>query len=222
MSFPFTYENYYRVHDTALMNWVKSLHVDYNAKDSPIQPPQVNVPIISVFASPDRAFAQALDLLTRTNWITTAGSPKVDASNAAKLNGLPLPLVSIQRGDDEPDHEMEGIPKRIGFSANNTTASFPLWKPRWIPYELTFWGRKTFTDNYIREWILGQLGTRGNLSNEVYIDVIHTDPWGVKRQSLQIIDFTDESDLEGRQIRFKRVLCRVRLRGWLTNTLATV
>jgi hypothetical protein len=219
MSTPNTLEQFFRVHDQAMLSWVQTLHVDYgDGSVNPTAPPlfstpKNNVPIIAVFASPDRAFAQAYETLINIGWISGTGTAEQEA-NVDILNGLPLPLVSIQRLDEEQDLERMNVPAFI-YTDDTNEHTYPMWQTYWFPYELNFWCQKRYTDTFIREWLYGQMGARGNLAKETVINVVHASPFGTKRQCLQLLNISDNSDLEGNDPHYLRFTVSVQLRAYL-------
>jgi hypothetical protein len=193
--------------------WLNGMIVDYGDYGGVLKGPLNGVPIISCFASPDRAFAQAADLLIKTGK-TTGGTAENWANEVNRLNGLPLPIVSIYRSDAQYDPSLAGIPKRFPLSTAPTT-SVQYWRPYRIPYQLDFWSMKTYTDTLFREWMESQFGIIGNLQNEAYISVTHVAPYGVKRQSLLNEGARDTSYLEGNQPRYRRLTYSLSLRAYL-------
>lgn len=227
MSLPYSWEQFLRIHDAAMKTWLEGLHVDYgdgSAKgpggNPPVfDPPRQDVPIIAVMASPDRAFAAAADLLINTGMVT-GGAQKAWQDEVVKLNGLPLPIASIYRGDPQRDPSMAGVPKRFPLSQAQPNTIVQYWRAYRIPYQIDFWQRYVYTDSFIREWMEVQFGGIGNEENETYITVTHTPPYGDKRQSLLNQGSQDNSDLEGNQTRYKRFTYSLSLRGWfITNPL---
>lgn len=178
-----------------------------------------NTPIISVLASPDRSFAQASDLLKKTGWIPGVGSETAD-KDLDLFNGMPLPLVSVERTEHDIDNDLLGVPKKI--AADNTNTSFyAYWTPYWFYYTLSFWTTKKYTMNFCAEWMESQFGMLGNLGRETYITVGHSNPWGSKRQSLQRESFSDNSDLEGSDPRTFRWDYSLKMRAWLIRPVLT-
>jgi len=223
MSSPYSYEQFYRIHDAAMKVWVETFHVDYGtgagngpgAQPAIFNPPRNDVPIVAVMASPDRAFAAAADLLINTGLIP-GSTQQVWQDTVALLNGLPLPIVSIYRGDAQFDPTMSGVPKRfpLGGSGSLASSTVQYWRPYRIPYQLDFWSQKTYTDSFFREWLESQCGIVGNLQNELYISVTHDPPYGVKRQSLLNFGARDNAALEGNQERYRRTTYSLSLRAW--------
>jgi hypothetical protein len=290
MAQPASFENFFRIHDEALMNWLQGFTVDYNdagglfgrtpisslsqsssvatcVTSSPhgltagntfvilgVSPTgwngnwtvlsvtsatqftfnvvgnpasatsfgtatitRNNQPIISVYSSPDRAFAAASDLLIRTGWIPGL-SNSAELDNVELLNGLPLPLCSVWRTNHERDPSMQGVPKQIASDSTHTHY-YPLWMSYWLYYDVSFWSQKKYTQNFAMEWMEAQFGTLGNLGNECFIPVVHNPPFGQKTQSLQLESYNDNSDLEGNDPRYMRWDYSLRLRGWFQRNL---
>lgn len=212
-----SYEDTLRRHDTAFYNFFDALHVDYgnlglgieDNLDSPFAPIDRNdFPILRVFASPQRAVAEVMDLLVHTGWIAGADS-EAQAANVQVLRGkasedfavLPLPLITIVRGDPVPNAQDSGVPKvfrKQCFDEANGAYQTQPWPGAYeITYQVTVWNVKRYTGNFVREWVLGQLGKRGLNEMEVLIPVVHDDPWGTIQQALTVDAIADQSVLEG-------------------------
>jgi len=219
---PYTQGNSLRNHDIAIMNWLSGLHVDYGTDPDGLSVQQTNVPILSVFSTPDRAYAEIVDLLARKRWITGSTYDEMKA-NAAKIEALPLPIVTVVAGEPAFDPEMVGVPKKF---ANRTAPGIGPGEP--YPghyrreYTVNFWSRRRSTDNFIREWVMSQFGIRGCAFNERLIPVDHGEPHGTWLQSLKHLGGADQSDLEGEEVAYKRVEYSFSLRFWLMRANTTL
>ncbi len=202
---PYTLEDAMRQHDQAFMDWIQTFHCDYNDIAGT---PRLNVPCLSLKASPDRAFAQIPDLLVERGWI--AGATDAERrDNAARFNIPPLPLISVTRLDPVPDPELS---RSAGFvdklELNHVTQKYiphPWPRHYYTQYTVSFWALKSYTDNLFKAFIFGQMGRQGSNHNEVMIPVKHVEPWGEMFQRLRYDGSVDASDLEGENIRFIRV-----------------
>lgn len=215
MATPHTFENTLRIHDAAFFNWLGGLRVDYGTVGTE---DRSDFPILRVFASPDRAFAAVVDLLVRMCWIDGATAQAM-RDNADNFAVLPLPIATIYRGDAVPDPELRGTPKEFRKRWYNLTTR--QWERHpWpghyrTPYTVSFWMTRRYTEAFIREWVLGQLGARGLNENETLIPVVHDEPWGLIRQALRFDDMADQSELEGEEPRWIRFDATFNLRTWL-------
>lgn len=222
MSIPFNYEDTLRIHDLAIYNWLRGLPIDYGDIAGT---PRNAFPILSVMATPDRPFADIPNLLVTLGWIngTTAAEMLTNASDEAKWPVLPLPICSFQRGDPTPDTELSGVPKMYRASFFNVATG--QWERHQWPghyrteYTLTFWSLLRSTDNYIREWVMSQMGHVGAGESETFIPVVHKAPWGTMRQSCKLVATSDVSDLEGDGQRYIRTEVVLSLRTWLMRTI---
>ena len=214
MSAPHSFEDTIRIHDIGFFNWLGTLRVDYGTVGGE---DRSDFPILRVFASPERAFAQVTDLLVRMCWIDGATAADM-RDNADRFAVLPLPVVSIQRGDPLPDPELRGTPKVFRQRWLNLRTGqwerHPFPGHYRTPYTATFWMKKRYTEAYIREWIMAQLGLVGMAENEVLIDITHQDPWALMPQALRFDGWSDLSDLEGEGQRYIRVEVSFNLRTW--------
>ncbi len=220
MSLPHSYEDMVRRHDQAFFNWLGGLHVDYgtpatldpNFPVSGVWPTRLNFPILRVMASPSRAFAPLVNLLVSQGWISGADA----ATLANDIAVLPLPVATIERGDPEIDPTSTSVPKAFRRSRFNQETQ--LWEShRWpgvyyTPYRVTFWCAKRYTEAFLREWIMSQLGRLGVADSEVLIQVDHRDPWNKQWQNLRFEGLSDLSDLEGDAQRMLRFEASFRLR----------
>lgn len=219
MAQPHSFEDTLRVHDAAFFNWLGGLRVDYGTVGTE---DRSDFPILRVFAAPDRAFAAVVDLLVRMCWIdgATAADMRANADNFAVL---PLPVATIYRGDALPDPELRGSPKEFRKRwFNLTTREWERhpWPGHYrTPYTVSFWMTRRYTEAFIREWIMGQLGAQGLQENEVLIPVVHNDPWGTIRQALRFDDFADNSELEGEEPRWVRIDVTFALRTWFFRVI---
>lgn len=215
MATPHSFENTLRVHDAAFFNWLGGLRVDYGtvgAED------RSNFPILRVFASPDRAFASVVDLLVRLCWIDGATAQAM-RDNADNFAVLPLPVATIFRGDSTPDPELRGTPKvfrKRWYNLQTRQWEQHPWPGHYrTPYTVSFWMTRRYTEAFIREWVMAQLGQRGVAETEVLIPVVHAAPWETIRQALRFDDFADNSELEGEEPRWIRFDATFALRTWL-------
>ena len=223
MASPASFENTVRLHDSAFYEWLGNLRVDYGASsdlhpDMPqadVYPTRDNFPILRVFASPQRAFATVVDRLVHQGWVTTDTAEAMRTS-ADRFAVLPLPVATIERGDPVPDTITASVPKRFARAwFNPTTGNWEghPWPAVYLtPYTVTFWSEKRYTEAFLREWILSQLGLLGAGDRELFLPITHADPWGVKLQSLTLDSFSDQSDLEGDNPRYIRFEASFQLR----------
>jgi len=217
MAAPASYEDTLRRHDVAFYKWLGNLRVDYGApSDFPAESPFVssyptrqNFPILRTQATRERAFATVVDLLVSLGWINTGTADQI-RQKAGDFAVLPLPIALIERGDYEIDTTAASVPKRFSRSFFNQATlkweSHPWPATYFLPYRVTFWCSKRYTEAFMREWVMAQLGKLGAADNEVLIPVEHRQPWGTQWHKLQYEGSSDLSDLEGdlpRQIRYE-------------------
>lgn len=228
MSSVFSLEDTMRRHDTALYEWLGGITVDYGTNADLHELVTIgrdNLPILRVFAAPDRAIASIVDLLVARGWIAGDSVP-LQTANATTLRDyadknfsvLPLPLITIQRNDPVANLPDSGVPKT--FRRQNFSQAAQTWEQHQWPgayettYTVTFWSIKRYTEVFFREWLYSQMGKRGVGEQEVLVPVIHDDPWGTIRQRLVFEGSSDLSDLEGENARYMRFEYTLRLRTW--------
>lgn len=215
MSVPHSYENSLRIHDKAFYDWLGGLRVDYDGSagihpefpEAASYPVRKGFPILRTMATRMRAFATIVDLLVAQNWITgnTASELRQKASD---FSVLPLPIATFERGDPTPDLQSVSVPKRFRRSRFNQETG--QWENHpWpgiylLPYTVTFWCIKRYTEAYVREWLMSQIGRLGVNDSEVLIPVEHSAPWGTQFQALRLEGTADQSDLEGENPRYIR------------------
>ena len=211
MSFaPFPNESPLRVHDQAMVTWLSGLHVDYgtiNGAD------RTDFPILTVLATPDRTFAEVADLLVTSGWVG-GSTDSVRRVNANALEVLPTPFVSVWRGDPVLDMAHTRVVPTMQFWDRDNQTVNSYYHPRYydVPYTLSFFSQKTYTDNYLREWLMGQFSVIGCSANERLIPVVHANPFGTTKQCLRFRGTSDRSNLEGNQPRYKRFDANLELR----------
>lgn len=220
MAAPYTLNDSFRVHDTAVVTWLSGLHVDYGMVGNTVRN---NVPILTVFATPDRAFASVKKLLVVNGWINGASVSEQEA-NAAKMEVLPLPLASVTPSDPQPDPEMANVPgrlrQRVHTGGPRKSMAFPGHYSR--EYTINFWSKERSTDNFIREWVMSRFGLRGSAYNECMLMVDQGPEVGMCMQRFKMLNVSDQSNLEGPDQTFKRVEFTFSLRFWLMRALEEV
>ena len=218
MAKPYTIDDTMRIHDTAVHDWLGGLLVDYGTIAGQNNN---NFPILRVFASPQRAMAQVVDLLISLKWITNDDKDKLLEAARDDFAVLPLPIVTIERGEPQPDPELSGVPKvfrRIFLNCDTGKWEFHQWPAHYkTDYTFTFWSVKRYTMAFLREWVYGQLGQIGASEYETFLDVVHRSPWNTIKSSFKFTGSGDLSDLEGENSRYMRVEFTFTLRTWMTK-----
>lgn len=217
MSQPFNLEDTMRVHDVAVLNWLRGCLIDYGDIAGT---PRNSFPILANFATPDRPFASIPKLLVGLGWIAGADADAMNANAESPLwSVLPLPICSIRRADPIPDPELAGGAKTFRASFfNQQTGQWDIaqWPGHYrTEYTMTFWSLNKPTDVYIREWVYSQLGLIGATATETFIPVVHRAPWNTRMQSFKFVGGNDTSDLEGDGQRFIRWELTMSLRTWM-------
>lgn len=212
-----SFENTMRQHDAAFFSFWDALHVDYGAAGLGIEDnvnslfAEINrndLPILKVFATPQRAVARVVDELVMSGWIAGADVDAQEA-NAETLREkagedfgvLPLPILTIMREEPVPNPQDSGVPKvfrKQCFNETNQAYQTQRWPGAWeISYRVTAWGIKRATMAFIREWVMSQVGVLGANESELFLPVRHSAPWGIINQTLSLDSITDQSQLEG-------------------------
>lgn len=185
-----------RIHDTAMYNFIGGIRVDYGELSGD---PLPDDSILRIFAAPGNAFATMSQYLIRKGWIQRPTSEEqLDAASAWKL--VPLPMATLYREAPENDPARANVPAQfrqfLYDSDEGTLENHPYPGMYLINYTVDFWMLKKYTEAYIYEWVMAQLGRLGAGSSEVMIPVDHGDPWGVKIQGARMTSMVDNSDLE--------------------------
>lgn len=219
----FTYEDSLRAHDYAVVDWLRGCTVDYGTVAGVARPAE---PILAVMAAPHQAFAAVSDILVSKGWISGAD----DAARRANAEGpdyavLPLPFVSMERRDSSVSTLLAGVPKRerkICFNHVSNQWEIHPYPGEWItPYDITVWSLKRYSDNYVREWVMGQLGQLGKMDAEILLPVHHREPWGTMLQQFKLTGMADLSELEGEKQRYIRTQFTFDLRTWVMKKAIT-
>jgi len=227
MAVPHTFEDFIRVHDRAIYDWLGGLLVDYSYQ-LPNQPTVVRKQqsIIRAFSSPQRAVAEVADLLIRQQSDLLEGVTDID--KYASGNNFPvqlLPAVTIDRPSRfTRDVSHTTVANSQRFCIDPVTGAYIIVREPIaynVEYEVNFWMHKRYTEAYITEWIESQFGRIGLDNDERYINVTHRDPIGTTRQSLKLMSSADLSNLEGDTQRFIRFQYIFQLRAWLYQSTTT-
>ncbi len=216
MAKPYNLDDTMYNHDWAVRAWLRTFTVNYGHLGGA---DRSAFPLLTVMATPQRAFATVADLLTKENWIA-GNTPQMQAARA-KLDWpiLPLPVASVERDDPIISNELSQVPvqwRRRFF--DQETGSFVVHPaPMYYvtQYRVTFWCVKKSTHAAFMEWMLSNLGHRGMGSAEVLIPVKHPEPWGTILQALRYTGSADLSDLEGLDARHIRSQLSFVLHTWL-------
>lgn len=217
MSVPYSYEDSMRVHDQAIWDWLETLHVDYGDLFT-LGTPRDDVPVLKAYATPDRAYAALVERLVTLQWIPGANAADM-REKAEDIAVLPLPFITIERGEPAPDPEFSGVPKVFRVQAfNQVTAQWEYhqWPGHYrTDYTLSVWTNKKYSEVFIREWVFGQLGKLGVGESEVLIPVKHKDPFGSWLQAMRFTGSSNLSELEGVEQRYMRFEYTFSLRTWI-------
>ncbi len=223
MARPHTYEDSMRVHDVGVYNWLGTLQIDYGDLGGSAKP---SFPILRIYASPQRAYATVVDLLVEQGFIDGTNAAEMRRNASSDFAVLPLPIATIERDEPVSDPELPGTPvKEIRTLFWNTTTGqlerHPFPAHYKTEYRVTFWFLKKYTDAFIREWIYGQLGNKGAAENELFIPIVHTEPWGTLVHAMKMTGSSDQSDLEGEGARYFRKEFTFNLRTWIMKPETT-
>lgn len=171
--------------------------------------------LLVVFATPERAFAHAQELL------------KDAVATPSDISNLPLPILSVERGDITFDnarfHGPKTLLRRMAYSTGGGTvkqALFP--SPASWTYRVSVWAKYRTTLNQWAVWRRLQFP-----SNERNLDIDFSpvdETWG--RKIIPIFDegLTDASELEvedGAE-RALRSVQSIRMDGWVFGPMEHV
>lgn len=222
MSRPHTLDDALRNADTAVYNWLRSLLVDYDAypmadAGGGETGTRKNTPVFVVMSSPERAFAALADQLVAKGMVDGAGDGE-KRLNAKRMATSLLPLVSFERINTDADPEFFKGPVQIRNLICNDRGLFESyrWPDHWrTSYDITWWSKKRYTDNYIEEWLTSQFGQPGAGQRELFLTVHHPSPIGPLKQALRFDSLSKLDDLEGDGQRYVRTQIGVSLRTWV-------
>jgi hypothetical protein len=217
MAVPETFEDSMRVHDVAFYNWISGLLVDYGDLGGEAKP---QFPILRVYSTPQRAYATVVDLLVGLDFVKGADAEEMRKEAKKDFTILPLPIATLERDEPVLDPELPGSPTKEFRTKyfNEATGQYerhPFPSHYRTDYRVTLWCIKKYTEVYMREWIYGQLGNRGAAENELFIPVVHKEPFGEIMHSLKMTGSSDLSDLEGEGARYMRKEYTFSLRTWV-------
>lgn len=212
---PYLYENTIRKLDEAVFNWLGAFKVDYGTLAGT---ERNGFPLLRVFASPHRAYAETANMLVAQGWIA-GDSPEVQRINATyDWTVLPLPVVSIERDDPIISNELSASATHVPRARYNyetkewETDPYPL--HYLTQYRLTFWCEKQYTRAAFMEWILSQIGRAGAAQSEMYLPIEHPVPYGKQLHQWRYLGSGNMSDLEGSDARHLRSMLSFTLRSW--------
>lgn len=194
MVYPQTLENTLRVYDEAILDWVAGLTVDYGTI---FGRPLPNHPILRVLASPQKAFASMRNILIQDGLII-GQTPSDTLAEAEAIKVVPLPIITVQRGDYYHDESRMNSPFTFYKFERRGRQYFDHPHPIAIkiPYTVFFWSKKRYTANYFQEWVDVQLGKRGASPSEKFL-VINHPLWGNQLHAWKKMNHFDASKMEG-------------------------
>ena len=212
---PYLYENTIRHLDEAVYNWLGGFLVDYGELAGVTRN---KFPILRVFASPHRAYAETVNQLVTQGWIA-GGTPEEQRLLATyDWPTLPLPVVSIERDDPIISNELSASATHVQRARfNYETQEYeqdPYPFHYLTQYRLTFWCEKRYTHAAFTEWLLSQLGRAGATQSEMYLTLEHPKPYGKQLHQWRYLGSANLSDLEGPESRHIRSLLSFTLRSW--------
>lgn len=221
MATPHTLDDFLRVHDEAIMDWLSGLLVDYTyERNDNVKIDKRKVPILKVFATPQRAFSDlATQLITQKTDFLPPGTDAAKFDNAKWFDVMPLPVVSVSRPNRfvrDPMASNPSLPSYLGIdpiTGRAIMSRMPVGGT--IDYALNFWCQKRYTEAYITEWIENQFGKVGWAPDERALVVKHRAPIGPTNRPLKNMGSTDLSDLEGDEQRYIRFEYTVTLKAYL-------
>lgn len=192
-----TLENTLRAHDQAVYDWLGGLAVDYGDIAGQSFPTRS---ILRVYATPGNAFATIAQILWRKGWLPQPTTPDEGTLQDYAWKIVPLPMASIYREApfDTPDRaHVPVFYSRLVYNKNTgkyETHQFP--GTYTINYTVDFWMTKKYTEAFLYEWLMGELGHLGAAPNETFLTVDHAEPFGKKLHGFKLMSFSDNSDLE--------------------------
>lgn len=215
MAEPFTAENTIRLLDEAVRDWLRSCLFDYGTISGVSRKAS---PLITVAASPHRAFAATADLLVKEGWIS-GDTPAMQRLNASQeWPVLPLPVVTFERDDPIISNELANpaarFERRYFDPFIGEWISYPYPLHYLTQYRITFWCEKKFTQAMFMEWVMSQLGRRGAAQSEMFLEIDHGIPFGRQIHQWKYLGSSNLSDLEGPEARHIRHQLSFIMRSW--------
>jgi len=180
---------FFRVYDIGISNWVRGFAL-INGESVP-----------TVFAAPQRAFSSMRDLLVKQGKMDSDGT----------LDMVPLPFISILRGDPElnikywsggtvRNNSLRPYSERWTDTSKKSTKTYQHPQPFNLPYSIEIWSKyfqtsATLFDQFMREFA----------SNFAYTTVKHFPPWGDILTAIHLDSISDTSALEGGELDERQV-----------------
>jgi len=217
MSRPTTLEDTIRAYDKAIFDWFEPLECDYGLLPQPhaVKEPRYRS-VLRLIASPARAFAEVKTILVEQKWVE-GDTEEQRRERVEEWKVPPLPMISIQRVDEQPDPMRSTVPVDWTFKDGTLTASkYPAPTPWNFTYDIEIWSLYRPAAVHIREWIMAQLGEKGTKPFDFLLSVEHDSPWGTQVHTSNVSGFADSSDLEVESdYRFIRWTFTITVQGWL-------
>jgi len=186
--------SFFRVYDQGISDWVNNIAI-------------LNGDIVPhVMASPQRAFSTMRNVLIKQGKLT----------KDATLDMVPLPFISIQRGDPSLNLKYWSRAKfrNMRFTDSSKkfteTAHFP--QPFHLPYSIEVWSKYVQSDAELFERFMLTFA-----SSYAYMLVKHREPWGHRFTGIHLDSITNNSKLEGGDLdeREIRHTFRATVEAWL-------
>jgi len=211
-----------RIYDQSIFDWLGGFQHPTVTKGKSL---------FRVFATPDRAFAEARNLLKKDaqgNFDPMGSS--LDPKSPTRP--IPLPFISIHRATGVFDQARwtRFYDSKLGTSITNTMdpnfgkerfiANWPM--PYDFPYQIDVWTRNRTTRNFIEQWMAQQFD-----SFEFFLGMDFTQvhsAYGIKKIPIQYVSFDDLSDYEPGEPadRVIRYTLSINVRGWLFRPVEVV
>lgn len=175
--------------------------------------------IPTVFATPDRAFAQYEEFLN--NKLVSNNSLGNVNKGKFNINTLPLPFISINRGDyviDLQRYQFARIRKRFLSSDRRKWVGGEYPHPVTIPYTIEIWSKTISIGDVVKLQVLRKF-YRSRFS---FMPVYHPLPVGTLNIAIALPVFTDNTGLEfsTTEERVIRQTYKFEVNGWLTYPLS--
>ncbi len=188
---PYTF---FRVYDQGISNWVNNRAI-LNGEVVP-----------HVMSSPQRAFSTMRDVLVKQGKL----------GKDATLDMVPLPFISIQRGDPSLNlkywsrSRMRNMRFTDSSKKYTQTAVFP--QPFLLPYTVEIWSKYVQSDAELFQRFMFAFA-----SAQSYMMVKHREPWGFKMAAIHLNNMDNNSKLEGGEMdeREIRHTLSLQVEAWL-------
>lgn len=203
-------KNYTQIYDNYDKAFITKIHSSVINRSQDASGNDVTRPVLTVFATPERAFAQVQKQLARVR--------KIDEEQSKTIT-IPLPIISVSRGAPlfDPTRYNNASYPRMLQNAAGETLGMRAPKPYNIPYTVDIWTRTLEEQVAISNQFLQWLDF-----DYFYLHVAHPAPLGERIVYTRFVGAADSSQLAtgSEKQRSLRYTMSFHVNGWLTDDVA--